>query len=214
MILRRFLPRMFLVLLIATGTGFADTYHYATFTGQLNSSVNIKAPFNSVLSGSGPVSGNFVYDDQLIPGGGTGFVNVFFSSFPDIASIPEPTAFTLDLGGGLVFTLADALNGYAAIQYNNGAFNGFFYVSDFTFLGNPYRFRMEGGTYYIRALVNGAPTTTNLVTGRLNVGNSNLSGVAVYVPGQTTEVPEPSSLVFFGTGLAACVGAIRRRLNS
>src|SRR4051794_30961961 len=73
----------FLALLVMTMsmTMFADTYHSATFTGQLGSSPNIKSPFNSVLFGSGAVTGSFVYDDQKVPGGGTGLVNVFQSTF-------------------------------------------------------------------------------------------------------------------------------------
>jgi hypothetical protein len=32
----------------------------------------------------------------------------------------------------------------AAIQYNSGAFNGFFYISDFMFQGNPYELSLSG----------------------------------------------------------------------
>lgn len=206
--------RFLALLIIAMGTTmFADTYHSATFTGQLGSSPNIKSPFNSVLSGSGAVSGSFVYDDQLVPGGGTGYVNVFPSAFPDIASIPSATAFTLNLGGGLVFTFADALSGNAAIQYNNGNFNGFFYFSDFTFQGNPYELQMQGGVFNIVAIVGGFPQFSNFVSGTLNIGNNNLR-TAVYVPGTPAPpVPEPSSLMLLGSGLMSAASIIRRKLK-
>jgi len=74
-----------------TSAGYIDAYHAAEFTGQLGSGPNIRAPFNSVLSPSGQVTGSFVYDDALIPPSGSGFVNVFFSSFPDTAATGFPT---------------------------------------------------------------------------------------------------------------------------
>ena len=199
--------------LVASSASFADTYHSAAFSGQLGSSPNIKSPFNSVLSGGGAVSGNFVYDDQLTPPAASGFVNVFFSSFPDIASIPESTAFTLDLGGGLVFTLADALPGSGAIQYNNGNFNGFSFVSDFMFQSNPYELTVSGGTFNVVAVVNGYPQFSNFVSGTLNIGNNNLTSTSVYVPGISPSVPEPSSLLLFGAGIAALAGALKRKLR-
>lgn len=186
----------------------------ADFSGNLSpGGANVKAPFNSVITQGGPVSGHFVFDDTQIPAAGSGFVNVFFSSQPSIATIEPEDAFSLDLGGGLLFDLGDALPGAAAVQYNNGAFNGFFFVSDFQFLGNPYRLRMEGGAFNIKALVNGFPGTTNFVNGRLNVGNANLANLGPYTPGgqPTSPVPEPGSLLLVGSGAAALLAKIRRR---
>ncbi len=191
------------VLLIAISSInlFADTYHSANFSGQLFSSVNIKAPFSGTLFGSDPVSGNFVYDDQLKPGSGTGFVNVFLSSFPDVSVIPSATAFSFHLGTGLDFDLANALPGQVAVQYNNGNFNGFFYVSDFMFQGNPYELQVQGGVFNVRALDNqGYPTGSNLVSGALFIGNGSLSNTQVYDP--RAPIPEPLTLVLLGSGFA------------
>jgi hypothetical protein len=47
------------------------------------------------------------------------------------------------------FTLTDAVEGSVAIQYNNGNFNGLFYLADFGYQGNNYRFDDEGGTFTI-----------------------------------------------------------------
>ena len=81
---------------------------------------------------------------SLFPRPARGFKMCFFQSFPAIAQIPAATAFTIDLGApSLTFTLADAIPGSGAIQYNNGHFNGFAYVSDFTFLNNPYEFSVS-----------------------------------------------------------------------
>jgi len=84
------------VLFLLPAAAFADAYHTADFSGQLGSSPNIKAPFaGNGFNPGGAVTGSFVYDDNLIPSSGTGFVNVFFSSFPDIAQIPSSTALDL-----------------------------------------------------------------------------------------------------------------------
>lgn len=196
----------------AAAPALADTYHIADFSGHLaGGSANVKAPFNSVLTQGAPVGGHFVFDDQLIPPSGT--VNVFFSSFPDIAIIPAATAFFLDLGGGLQFDLSSPTAGPPAIQYKNGQFNGFFFVSDFMFLGNPYRFNDQGGSFNIRALVNGAPNGVNLVNGTINIGNANLANVQAYDPNSNTEpIPEPASLLLLSAG-AAGVAVRRRRLQ-
>jgi hypothetical protein len=100
----------------------ADSYYSADFSGAINGgSANCKYPFNTIISQGGPVSGSFVYDEQLILT--TGLVNVPFSSFPDIAQIPPATAFTINLGApALIFTLADAIQNSGAIQYSNGKF--------------------------------------------------------------------------------------------
>lgn len=133
---------------------------------------------------------------------------MFFSSFPDIAQIPSSTAFNLSLGG-LTFGLSDAVTPLsrpqeAAIQYNNGAFNRFFYNSDFMFQGNPYELSLQGVTIAIFPIVNGFPGFNRLVNETLNIGNGNLSGISVFTPAPTP-VPEPATIFLLGSGLAGLV---------
>lgn len=202
--------------LLLPATALADSYHSASFSGQLGSSPNVQPPFaGNGFNPGGAVTGSFVYDDNLIPASGSGFVNVFFYNFPDIAQIPPSTAFTLSMGG-VTFGLGDAVTPMfgtqeAAIQYNNGSFNGFFYVSDFMFQGNPYELSIQGGTFTIVPIVGGFPTFSSKVNGTLNIGNGNLSNISVFTPGQTPPpVPEPASVELLGVSLLGLVRVARK----
>jgi hypothetical protein len=208
--------RFVVIALLATGllvtaniSSFADTYHTTTFTGAISpGNANVLAPFTSVLTQGHSILGGFVLDNTLIPGAGTGFVNVFFSNFPDAANIPAATAFTINLGApSLTFTLADADSfAPAAIQFNNGKFNGFFFETDFTFTDNkPYRFIDQGGLWSIWSLdqlgINGNPQAT-VVNGYINIGDANMRQGDVYTPpGSQTSVPEPTTMLFLGVSL-------------
>ncbi len=210
--------RLFALMSVTGIAALAGTYHSATFTGNLSpGSANVQAPFNSVISQSGAVGGSFVFDDQLVPAAGTGYANVFFSDFPDIVNIPNATAFYLNLGGGIAFDLGSAVVEpaaiqSAAIQYKDGSFHGFFFVSDFMFQGSPYELNMQGTLFAISPIVGGYATLQNRVTGSLN---SSLTNVQSFVPTQPADstVPEPGSYVLLGTGLAglAVVARMRRQ---
>lgn len=215
MILGRTIAGALAFLLISLSSAAADTYESASFTGAINGGgANVRLPFsgNGFTQGDA-ISGNFVFDVQSVPAPGSGFVNVFFSSFPDIGAIPNATAFKFTLDS-LTFDLGNALVEFptqeAAIQYNNGQFNGFFYISDFTFQGSPFELQIQGGVFDVVALdANGNPTFTNLISGHINVGNSSLTDVAAFTPGGTTSVPEPASFALLAVGLLG-LGALRR----
>src|SRR5579859_4428740 len=104
----------------------ADTYTSADFQLRIGS-VKSTSAFSGVLFGAETFNGSLVFDNNLVPGAGTGFQNIFFSTFPDIADIPSASALSLPFPGVQTFTLDDALIEFptqdAAIQYNNGAFN-------------------------------------------------------------------------------------------
>ena len=189
---------------LLTTSAWADVYTSANFTFGTNpGNANVQSPFTSVLSQGQTFTGSLVFDNNLVPGSGTGFVNVFFSSFPDIALITSATALDLPLGGLPAFTLGSAQVQFptqeAAIQYNNGAFNGLFYISDFTFQGNPYELQIQGGSFDIVPIVSGNPGSNPLVTGFVNFSLTNEQNFTPVSPG----VPEPSTWAMLLLGFAS-----------
>ena len=185
-------------LLMSFSAANADTYISANFSGQIaGGNANVKAPFTAVLTQGQSFSGSLVFDSNLVPAANSGLVNVFFSSFPDIGQIPS--ALTLTLGGLPAFHLGDAGVQAAAIQYKNGQFAGLFFVSDFTFNGNPYELQIQGGSLDIVPIVNGFPAFNHLVNGSLNFA---LTDQAPFTPTVTSAVPEPSTWAMLILGFA------------
>jgi hypothetical protein len=198
---------------ILPAAAFGDVYYSANFSGMINpGNANVQTPFTSILTQSEAFSGNLVYDVNQIPASiPSSGANVFFSSFPDIAAISSPTAFTLSIGG-LTVTLDNALvespTQDAAIQYNTlGQFHGFFYISDFTFTdGNPYQLSIQGTSLSIVPIVGGFPTFSSKVNGTVS---TTLTNVSPFTPVSAT--PEPPSILLFVTGLLGIVFVMRQR---
>ncbi|MGC8492837.1 MAG: PEP-CTERM sorting domain-containing protein, partial [Syntrophobacteraceae bacterium] len=167
-------------------------YHLATFTGGVyGGNANDQAPFNALIPQSNPISGNFVIDDSIaVPG--SGYWNSNFSQYPDIANIPAATAFSVNLGS-LQFTLADAVPGSGAVQYNNGNFTGFAFQTNFTYAGKSYTFDDEGGTWSIYD----TNTYQQFVSGY--IGGMTL-GASYYPP--VSSVPESPTILLIVLGLA------------
>jgi hypothetical protein len=194
--------------LLITSAAMADTYTSASFSGSINAGgANVKAPFSgNGFTQSDPFSGSIVFDNQLVPASGT--LNVLFSSFPDIGLIPNMSAFSITFDG-LNFNLGDNLNSLlsAGIQYKNGVFNGFEFITDFAFQGNEYQFRIDGPVITVRLLdgtpnafdPNGFPTGVSLINAKVNV-LAGLTDEAAFIPG-IPEVPLPAALPLFATGL-------------
>ena len=203
--------------LLAPGLAVADTYTLANFSGHMNNgSANVKTPFNGNGFTQGQAfSGNFVYDNNLIPGGASGNVNVFDGAFPDIALIPDATAFQLNFGT-LSFDAGDNLDseifGGPGIFYSNGQFKGFQFITNFAFQSINYQLRINGSVLTVRLLgANGFATGGNLINATID----GMSGGAAYVPGAGPGpggpgVPEPATWAMLIMGFGG-VGAVMRR---
>lgn len=160
----------------------ADTYTQASFSGGIfGGDTNVKSPFTSFLTQGETFTGTFVYDNNLVPGAGSGLMNILPSNFPDAVPLFTFTA------GANNFTVSAP---DAAIQYNNGAFNGFAFSQDFSLEGSTYVLTMSGTLFNIQlANVQVSPV---FVSGYINSGNNNVTNQTPFTP-VTAAVPETST---------------------
>ncbi|MBS0360162.1 MAG: PEPxxWA-CTERM sorting domain-containing protein [Proteobacteria bacterium] len=196
----------------------AATLVNAAFAGTLTSgSSAVRAPFNAAGSGitqGMAVSGSFVFDADLTPAAGTGFVLVPFATTPDAS---DPLNFDV---GPLVFDIGNAnsnpgLGGVAPqILFNNGVFDGFNYVSFFDYSGSTYRLRFQEKKFQVQQV---DPATGFLISSTV-LFQGNLGATLTETPFVPTTpgdggVPEPASWALMITGFLG-VGSLLRRRNA
>ncbi len=184
------------------GAASADTYTSANFSaGIFGGNANVSAPFSAVVSQGETFTGTFVYDNLLVPANGTGFINVPLSSFPN--AVPAITFIV----NGNPFAVNDP---NAAIQYNNGHFNGFNVNYDFSFANDIYELQISGGLLSVVLASN--PLGHSFVNGYINIGDGAVTGQTPFVP-QVAAVPEPSTWAMMILGFAG-VGFMAYRRKS
>jgi len=208
---RELLAATSLIIALAAGPALADTYTQAQFSGGIfPGNANVKAPFTADFHQGQALGGSFVFDNNLVPGPGTGWVNVPTSSFPDIAAIPLADLFTFDFGP-LALTAATAEWGFFAVQYHNGQFHGFAGNLDFQYSGLDYQLSMNGTVFAVYQLNGGVPDySVTYISGYLNSGLTNLTG---YTPPTPPRVPEPATWAMMVGGFGMIGGALRRRVR-
>lgn len=196
-----------LVLLLFATPAHAASYVKADFSsGVFGGNPNVRDPLRDPFFPGDTFTGSFVYDQDLIPAAGSGFVNVFFNSYADITSIPAADAFKFNFGP-YVFTLAD--DPTAMVQYNNGAFNGFFFNTIFTLEGVNYLFKMNGGTITVNSTAD--PFGQPFLNGYTNIGNQALANATPYTIASPGAVPEPATWAMMLLGLGFVGGVLRTR---
>jgi hypothetical protein len=198
-----------LITCVAPQLSFADTYTEANFTGAIEpGNANAQPPFSTAGFSGAPsslITGTFIFDDNEVPGAGSGFDNVAIPSGSGFPTASFNLTITAANSNTLNFNLGNELSSAqggldAAVQYDNGNFNGFSYVSDFAYSGSEYQFLISGGTISIFQLVNGAPTGGQLLSAFINIGNSALTGETKFTP--PAPVPLPPSLGLLVAGIA------------
>jgi hypothetical protein len=168
----------------------ADVYETAYFSAQFS---NISGSLASIgLSGSDGISGNFVFDEQMIPPAGSGMEGIPFSSIPNVGSISDSTAFQMELGG-LTFNLNNFVAGTGAIAYDNGQFAGFDVQIDFFSQGSEYQFIEQGNIFEIELLANGQPTGDIVVSGSIGFSPASLFDVQPFDPFSSTDLTSGGS---------------------
>lgn len=200
-----------LVLLLFTTPAQAASYVKADFSsGAFGGPANVRDPLRDPFFPSDIFTGSFVYDQDLVPAAGSGFVNVFFNSYADITSIPAADAFKFNFGP-YEFTLAD--DPLAMVQYNNGSFNGFVFNTIFALEGVNYLFSMNGGSIKVNSVAD--PFGQPFLNGYTNITNQALTNATPYAIATPGAVPEPATwaMMLLGLGFVGGVLRTRRRQN-
>jgi hypothetical protein len=200
------------VMLVSARSASAQLFE-ADFTGRTSTLWGpsfgpcCNTPFGG-LTWRGPnISGSFIFDAALIPA--SGLVNVPLPVGQDedalhlvMGDMTTPAPF--------IFTAAMSLpTTVAQVQYNNGAFRGFAYFSQFVFENATYQLDVQGGTWTIY----GAPNGVRDLTKRAAAGSIDfqLANIRPYVSDEVITTPEPGSLALVATGLLAIGGVARHR---
>jgi len=176
----------------------------STVTGLGNSlGLQQTAACNGCAAGS--VSGHVAFDQNLIPGSGTGTVNVPLTSFLGAA---DNIVFSITFGSEpLEFGFGDMnVLGGPSIQFTNGVFDGFFFTEDFVLDGKTYELSMQGESWAMSRLKTNS--TSDLVAeGFVTVGTSELKNQEPFgsTQPQVTIIPEPTSLALMAFGLLGII---------
>lgn len=181
-----------IVLLVATGTALADSFTLADGTDTISFSVpNQPARGSFTPDCSEGTCLGFYFNEVAITVDGTALSTPYTVEFYTKNDAGGMAIFNIATGDNLVNNYGAVLPGYTGDQgqkvYSGSVFNP-------TFLAGVYQ---EFG--------NGPGSGIDYMN-----GNSTLT-ISDADPNSSTITPEPSSVLFLGTGIVGCLGAMRRK---
>lgn len=209
------------VLAVAAPAQAIPVYTTADFSGGIStvtvagSALGLQRTNTCSGCAAGSVTGNLLFDQSLVPASGSGFVNVPLAS---VSGAANDLIFDIVFGSTpLEFHFGDSgIQGGPSMQFKNGAFNGLYFVEDFSLNGKSFELNMQGGTWDIKALNNGVYADL-AAAGYLNIGNAGLTHQRIFEPFtelQANAVPEPATLALLCLGLLGIFATCRRKVNS
>ncbi len=185
----------------------------STVTG-LGNSLGLQRTNTCSGCAAGSVSGHVLFDQSLIPGSGTGTVNIALAS---VTGSSNNSIFNILFGSEpLRFEFGDQnVLGGPSIQFKNGVFNGFFFVEDFVAHGKTYELSMQGESWTMNWLKSNSSSDL-VASGYLTIGGQGLQNQTYFQPTPpqlpANAVPEPSSLALIALAFWGIV-MTRRREN-
>ncbi len=187
-------------------------------TGGLANSLGLQGSNTCSGCAAGSVSGSVLFDQSLIPGSGTGTLNIPLAA---VTGASSSTIFSIEFGSSpLEFEFGDAnILGGPSIRFENGVFNGFFFVKDFVVNGKTYELNMQGANWTMSWLKSNSSSDL-VASGYLNVGNQGLANQTYFdpIPAQLPDgtVPEPTVLALVMIGILSIftVQRVNRRTGS
>lgn len=194
---------------IYVGADFSGTI---LTTSGLANSLGLQGTNTCNSCAAGTVSGHVSFDSSLIPGSGTGTVNIALTS---VSGISNSNIFDIVFGSqplGFEFGNSNVLSG-PSIQFQNGVFNGFSFVEDFVVSGKTYELNMQGPSWTLNWLKSNSSMQL-VASGSVIVGNQGLMHQTYFDPAPpqlpVNAVPEPTSIALVVLGIWG-VAMTRRR---
>jgi hypothetical protein len=184
-------------------------------TGGLANSLGLQRTNTCSGCAAGSLSGNVLFDQSLIPGSSTGTVNIALAA---VTGASNSAIFDVEFGSkplSFVFGDEDVLSG-PSIQFENGVFNGFFFVKNFVINEKTYALNMHGAYWTMSWLKNNSSADL-VASGYLDVGNQGLTNQTYFElplpPAELLDnaVPEPKVFALVMVGMLGIFMTHRRK---